>query len=456
MQRISYKDVSTSLGLNNSYDIMNAIRNEASPQFQNYVPLANKENVAEVGAGIIATKALQNEFITALVERIGKVILRRVSLSNPLSKFKKGEMEYGRTIEEIFTDIADEHMYDPEVAESEVFKREVPDVKSLFHEVNREGFFKQTIQDGNLKRAFVSWEEFGDFTASIVAAMYNSDEVHEYRYMMMVVDNFYSKGLFKTEKTNPVIDKTSATDLVKQIRKHARKMTMTAGTRDYNSMAVHTRSEMDRLHLLITADLEAEMDVEVLASAFNMDKTDFLGKVTIVDKFASPGLEAVLIDEDWFMVYDVNLSMEVIRNPQGLYWNYFLHHHQIQSASRFAPAVAFTTDENAAPVTTVILDPQKASIKQGGTMKFNAYVRQTDDVKREIVWDVKTTGSETKRVATTVKDGELVVADNQEGELMVTATVSYDTEVEDGDGSTTTETTDIVGSSIVHVKIPIQ
>ena len=183
MERIGYQGVNDSLGLNQSYDIMNAIRNEASPQFQNYVPLANAQNVAEVGAGLLTNRTLQNEFITALVERIGKVIIRKVTLKNPLSKFKKGSLEYGRTIEEIYTDISEEHLYDPEVAETEVFKREIPDVKTIFHEVNREGFFKQTIQDGNLKRAFTSWNDFGDFVGSIITSMYNSDEVHEYRYM---------------------------------------------------------------------------------------------------------------------------------------------------------------------------------------------------------------------------------------------------------------------------------
>jgi hypothetical protein len=58
------------------------------------------------------------------------------------------------------------------------------------------------------------------------------------------------------------------------------------------------------LHLIIDADLEAELDVDVLAKAFNMDKTNFLGHVTVIDGFASTGLEAVLVDQDWFMVYD--------------------------------------------------------------------------------------------------------------------------------------------------------
>lgn len=449
MERIGYQGVNEHLGLNESYDIMNAIRNEASDQFKHYVPLANAKNVADVGAGLLTNRTLQNEFITALVERIGKVIIRKVTLKNPLAKFKKGTLEYGRTIEEIYTDISEEHLYDPEVAETEVFKREIPDVKTLFHEVNREGFFKQTVQDGNLKRAFTSWNDFGDFVGSIITSMYNSDEVHEYRYMMLAIDNAQSKGLFKVEKVDPVLDGTSGKAFVKSVRKAVRKMTMPAGSRGYNAMAIHTRSEVDNLHLFITADLEAEIDVEVLSAAFNMDYTNFLGKITIVDQFASPGLEAVLIDESALMFYDVLFGLETQRNSQGLYWNYFLHHHQLISVSRFGQAVAFVTSDEAAPVTSVIVDPPEASITAGREMKFTSYVRQTDDEVRDITWNVETYGGVTKRQATQIdSDGNLAVADNQEGQLKVTAKVSYEVP---GEGDLP-ETVEVIGESVVHVK----
>jgi hypothetical protein len=55
-----------------------------------------------------------------------------------------------------------------------------------------------------------------------------------------------------------------------------------------------------------------------------MDRTSFLGNVTIIDGFASTGLEAVLVDKEWFMVYDNLFQLETVRNSKGLYYNYFL------------------------------------------------------------------------------------------------------------------------------------
>ena len=427
MARITVKDFTTSLGITQTYDIVNAIRNSASDNFQRYVPLANDSNVLEVGQGILINQQLQNEFITSLVERIGLVVIRNVSLNNHLKKFKKGLMPQGRTIEEIFVDITNEKKYDAEDAEQTVFKRTIPNVKTLFHERNRQGYYEQTIQDDSLKSAFTSWGNFESFISRIISAIYNSAEVDEYRYMMLLADNYYAKGLFKVEKVTKPDNETTAREFVKKVRSTATKMTLPFGSRDYNALAVHTRSDMNDLHLLISAELEATLDVDVLAKAFNMDKTTFLGHVTVIDGFASEGLEAILVDKDWYMVYDTLQKMETIRNPKGLYWNYFYHVWQVLSVSRFANAVAFVSGE-VAPVTQVIIDPTIASIKQGRTHQFNAFVRQTDNEVYTPVWTVVATGTTTKLSGTKIVDGLLTLDANQTGELKVIATVTYDTD----------------------------
>lgn len=437
--RITIKDVKTSLGITQTYDIINAIRNSSGDTFKQYVPLATAENVAEIGAGILINQTIQNEFITSLVDRIGLVVVRAVSLENPLKKFKKGQMPQGRTIEEIFTDITKSKKYDPADAENTVFKREIPNVKTLFHERNRQDFYEQTIQDESLKSAFVSWGNFEGFLSSIINAIYNSAEVEEYEYMKLLIDNYYAKGLFKVIPVNAPVSETATREFVKKLRATARRMTLPTGTRDYNALAVRTRTEMEDLHLIIDADLEAELDVDVLAKAFNMDKTNFLGHVTVIDGFASTGLEAVLIDRDWFMVYDNLQKMETIRNPKGLYWNYFYHVWQTLSVSRFANAVAFVS----APVkevTQIIVDPTILSIKQGGTFEFTAYVRATDGADHPVTWKVVAATGSTLATGTAIDtNGVLTVGATQTGELSVTATV------------TLADTTKVIGESIVTV-----
>lgn len=458
--RITINDVKLNMGITETYDIVNAIRNSASDTFQQYVPLANYDNVAEIGAGILITQAVQNEFVTSLIDRIGLVVVKKASLQNPLKKFKKGAMPNGRTIEEIFTDITKAKKYDPDDAEQTVFKRTIPNVKTLFHERNRQDFYEQTISDESLQTAFTSWNAFEGFVAGVINAIYNSAEVDEYEYMKLLIDNYYSKGLFTIVPVTSPDTSTGATEFVKKVRATAKKMTLPNGSRDFNSLAVRTRTDMDDLHLIIDADLEAELDVDVLAKAFNMDRTNFLGHVTVIDGFASSGLEAVLIDYEWFMVYDNLLKLETIRNPKGLYWNYFFHVWQTLSVSRFANAVAFVSGTVKA-VTQVIVDPVIASVKAGKTFELTAYVRATDGQDHPVTWSVEaSTGATTLKAGTTIdSNGVLTVDATQTGELLVKASVDIGTTTAGADGIMNTaddvHTPEyVIGESIVTV-IPV-
>jgi len=447
--RITIKDIRTNLGITETYDIVNAIRNSSTDSFKNYVPLADKDNVAAIGQGILINQSTQNEFITALVDRIGLVVVKKALLKNPLKKFKKGAMPLGKTIEEIFTDITTEKKYDPYDAEQTVFKRQIPNVKTLFHERNRQGFYEQTIQEESLQTAFVSWGAFENFLSSIISAIYNSAEVDEYEYMKLLIDNYQAKGQFTVVPVTAPTTATAATEFVKKARATAMKMTLTNGSRAYNALAVRTRTEMEDLHLIITADLNAELDVDVLAKAFNMDRTTLLGNITVIDKFETAGLEAVLVDKDWFMVYDNKIKLETIRNPKGLYWNYFYHVWQTLSVSRFANAVAFMSGTVPA-VTQVIVDPTILSLKAGSSFEFTAYVRATDNQDHPVVWSVAASTSATTLLAGTTIDanGKLTVASGQTGELRVTAK-SVGTGIDiDGAG---TDNTDVIGESIVTI-----
>ena len=153
----------------------------------------------------------------------------------------------------------------------------------------------------------------------------------------------------------------------------------------------------------------------------------------------------MLVDHEWFMVYDTLQKMETIRNPRGLYWNYFYHVWQILSVSRFANAVAFVSGAVKA-VTQVIVDPTIASLKQGKSMQFTAYVRATDGLEHDVVWSITPSGSTTVKAGTTIdQEGVLTVAVDQLGELLVKATVDIGFK-EDG---TTPDL--VVGESIVTV-----
>lgn len=152
---------------NSSVNILNAIRNSATIDYRNYVPYATEDgdSIRGIGAIIMDYPALQNEFLNALIGRIGLVIVTSKSYQNPWSVFKKGVMDFGETVEELFVNIANVQNYNPEDSETSIFSRNIPDVKSAFHVVNYKKVYPVTIQNDQLRAAFLSWAGISDLIA---------------------------------------------------------------------------------------------------------------------------------------------------------------------------------------------------------------------------------------------------------------------------------------------------
>jgi len=106
-----------------SSDLLNAIRTGASADYQERVPEATQENLALVGTSILDYSQARNEFTDALFNKIGLSVIKNKLFENPLREFKKGQLEDGADIEEIFVDIIKASAYDPITAETELFKR---------------------------------------------------------------------------------------------------------------------------------------------------------------------------------------------------------------------------------------------------------------------------------------------------------------------------------------------
>ncbi|ALH46478.1 major head protein [Bacillus phage VMY22] len=413
--------------------LINAIRNSIGGEFKSLVPEATPNNSNIVGEAINSTKWHRNNFLEQLIDRIGMVILRNIKLENPFKPFKKGEMPQGYTIEKIFVDLIEASDYNPDVAEQEVFKQNKPDVHAFYHHRNREQFYKQTVRDADLKSAFISWGKFNDFISSLLSAPYNSAEVDEYKWMKSLIDGYWDLGYFKVIEVPDPKDEQSTKNATKKMRATAKRMTLGQGSREWNHAGVHTVTKPKDLFVIIDADFEAEQDVDVLAAAFNMNKAEFLGNKVVIEGFKTTGLKAILVDRNWFMVYDNLFQMESIRNTEGLYTNYTLHVWQTISCSTLENAVAFVTEgtPQPKPEKEIVVSPSVANVNKGATKQFVAEVKEkTGDGMHSLPEEVVFTWAvEGGKVAETKVDanGLLTVgAEETATDLLVTAKGTVD------------------------------
>jgi hypothetical protein len=430
---------------NSSVDVLNVIRNNASQNYKDYVPVAtaNAESIREIGAVIMDYPALQNEFLSALVNRIGRVLITSRMYENPWSMFKKGMLEFGETVEEIFVNIAKPFQFDPAVAESTVFKREIPDVRSAFHIMNYQKYYKATIQNDQLRQAFLSWQGITDLIAKIVDAMYtgaNYDEFQTMKYML--AKRILNGQLFPV--TIPTVETTNMKAIVSTIKGVSNKFEFLSSK--YNLAGVQTHTKKSDQYLLINAKFDAEMDVEVLASAFNMDKAEFAGHRVLVDSFgdldigrlnelfandptyteisedelqALDSIPAIMVDKDFFMIFDNFYNFTEQYNGEGLYWNYWYHVWKTFSVSPFANNAIFIAGTPS--VTSVTVSPATANVSAGQKVQLSAVVHTTDFAPQSVVWTL-TSGDK----VTVTQSGLVIIGSDATGEIVVTATSVYD------------------------------
>lgn len=432
---------------NSSVDVLNAIRNSATAQYKNYVPVATNdaESIREIGAIIMDMPQLQNEFLSALVNRIGRVLITSKMYDNPWAMFKKGMLEFGETIEEIFVNIAKPFQFDPSVAETNLFKREIPDVRSAFHIMNYQKYYKTTIQNDQLRQAFLSWEGITDLIAKIVDAMYtgaNYDEFQTMKYML--AKNILNGRL--TPVTIPAVSSANMKDIVSTIKGTSNKLEFLSD--EYNVAGVKTHTKKADQYLLINSEFDAVMDVEVLASAFNMDKAQFAGHRVLVDGFGDIDIDrlnilfaddptytqlttdeltalntipCIMVDKDYFMIFDNFYNFTEQYNGEGLYWNYWYHVWKTFSVSPFANNVLFIP---ATPtVTSVTVTPSELSVEAGQSASLTANVVTTSFAPKTVTW------SSNKEGVTVNGAGVVTVSKDVAPDTVVTitATSTYDT-----------------------------
>lgn len=354
-------------------DILNVIRQNASLQYQNQVPVVETKNdIPKVGGKIYGTPALANEFINALVNRIALVRIKSATFNNPYRDLKKGYLEFGETIEEVFVNIARVRTFDVEKVDEREFKRTLADVRAAFHVINYRVQYPITIQDEDLKQAFLSIDGVQDMIAKIVDSVYTAAEYDEFLLFKYMMIKAISHG-----KMHPVAIDSSADFDENAIAFRGTSNMMTFMKNQYNEAGVLTTTPKENQYIFMSAEFNARFDVKTLASAFNMDKADFMGRLKLIDdwttfdnaRFAEIRAEsdmleevtaeelalmadvvAVLIDEEWFQIYDNNNKMTEKYAASGMYWNYFYNVWKTVSDSPFSNAIVFV--DSAASITT--------------------------------------------------------------------------------------------------------
>lgn len=329
-----------------SVDILNSIRLGGSQDYQNRIPEATRQNIATIGNALQTYTELFNEFSTALLCKIGKTLLETKLFENRLARFKTGTVLNQQDVEEIFVEMAkSEGKYDSD-GPNPLGRRETVQDHVVYHRMNRQDVYAITIGDIDFVRVFRSEETLDAYISAKINAVYSGANRDEFLCMVELLgtyDGYCDYNVGDPESGGTGNRDTWCKDFLKVVRKAVLDLTLEP-SKNYNKAGVETWSEKKDLVLFVNKDVLVEVDVEVLAKTFNMGKTNIEVEIVAMPHFGSATAPtvALLVDRNWFRVYDTLSHMEPQRNAHGLFTNYFYHVHQIISCSPFKNAVRFT------------------------------------------------------------------------------------------------------------------
>lgn len=441
-------------------DILNVIRQNASQEYQSMIPeITEVTEIPKVGEVLYGYPALANQFINALVNRIALVQVKSATFNNAYAELKKGYLEFGETVEEVFVNISKAREFNVEKAPARELARTVPDVRSAFHTMNWRVQYPVTIQDEDLRMAFTSATGVQDLIAKIVGAVSVAAEYDEYLLFKYLMIKAIAHG-----KMYPVsFDATTLTNAAKQFRGTSNKLTFM--DTKYNASGVHTVTSKDDQYIFMDAMFNAEYDVDVLASAFNMDKATFSGHLKLIDDWSTfdndrfdviransdmieevteeelaimANVKAVLVDKEWFQMYDNQNKFTEKYVASGEYWNYFYNVWKTVSSSPFSNAIVFVDDAQSIAMPETLTGTVKSKAESENATVITVEVDTTDGDPTASPMNYKFIQTEalTKLGVAVHPYGAIIIPENQ---ASTTLTLSLDingTTYTDGTGIT--------------------
>ena len=381
--------------MGNSLKVLNAIRSVAGGEYQARIPEAVRTNIAEVGNTILSYTPHTNLMLTQLINRIGRVVIERMeSMDDVYSAFKESKLSKGDTIQKIFIDIPKAKAFEGTntLNPSSMLSIEKGVIHVEYTSVDRRMFYKRTISTAELKEAFLSVEALDDFIRGIIESMMTALGYDKY---IMVTEALYEhckyiiecktqgtastgvkdyvqvlavpSSVAKYNKTSKEIewDTVGAKAFLKMLRvvtgnlKFPHKLGYATfeddGDIDVESVIEAQRTPRERQILGLEVSSMANIDVDALATLFNLEKADLKTQVIELEDNAL----GLYVDSDEAEVYvggflcdkgavDRGTSFEdsdSFKNPEHEYVNFWRHFWGWIAISKFKDFVpiVFTT-----------------------------------------------------------------------------------------------------------------
>ena len=384
--------------------MLNAIRATSSDAYQTEIPLATAANIKDVGAAVLnAPQNIRNEFMSNLYNKIGLTLIDTPVVDNQFSFLKKGTLEYGQTIEDIYVGLAQAEPYvtgmkygdaipDPfsirklphfSAFYSTILSRQyqvtrhLTDLKKAFHSA---GGLEQFV--AGMMNALVSSENYDDMRATIalvarqIEAAQSTDTVNKHQATVHLLTDYNEMMGYDGVDPNPapltaeraLRDKDFLRYVANQMKKWSKRLKWLRS--DANIAGVQQVLPLASQRVMMVEDILTDFETELLAWAYNQGNLQIDG-VDGIDAWYSIGVDdqglarpdeievkttfstadgqatqclAVIYDTNMVKIYNKERIASQADNAKGNYWNNFMSLEDIYACSPYKNFVAFMLD----------------------------------------------------------------------------------------------------------------
>ena len=308
---------------------------------------------------ILTNQTIMNEFFSMLVQRIIYTQIDVRLFNNPLAILEGDTMPLGSIGQEIYTNPIKGRKFNVDDFAGLLARYEA-DIKVQYMHLNSDIQYPVTITRAKIVDAFTSWENLNRFIDSITNALYNGAYIDRFKMTKELVSTAYLGNNVQIKQVTAISSKATAKEFVKEAR-NLYKLFRFPSTK-YNAWTkvggygreLLTWCNPEDVVFLIRADISTYLDVEVLANAFNMNKTDLMGRIIDVDNFDiyegdekifdGSNIIGIMADKSWFRIKTREMTMDEFYNANNRTWQFYLNDVRMYQYSLFANAVVFATE----------------------------------------------------------------------------------------------------------------
>lgn len=380
-----------STGLQTALNYMRNMSVKEGRVYHQFLPVVNsKSTIGEWGAPILdaANTNVLNDFVALLAKVVYTGVYSMIWDESPLAQLEGERMPMGKFIEDTYINPAKARQFDVNDFAGLLHKYEA-EVAVQYLAVNSDKQYVVTITRDKIRNAFTSWANLEEMISGYINSLYNGCYFDRYNDTKALITGAYTSNRAIIETIDDVTNESTAKALITKMRATFSKMKIPSTKFNAwdkvkgDGLKLKTWTRPNDVVVILSSDVDAVASVEVLAKAFNMSETDFMGRVIVVDDFsvldqngdvADEGegakIKAVIADRSWFKIKTQDFSMDDFKNPNNRTWQYYLNDTRMYNTSLFANSIIFATSAPSVAATAVSFRETSATVKVGEHIKL--------------------------------------------------------------------------------------